>query len=279
MTSHRLPVALTLAAGVAAFASAASAQQVDVSGSVVVQTPGPPPPPPGGSIIVQTPAPPPQTVYVQPQPQPVYAQPVYGQPGYVQPGYAQPVYGQPGYPPGMYGPPVIEDRPRLRFGVELGLGYSLIGGDIGAATGFAIDGAARIGIQINNPFAVYYQTGLWLGVVGGVATDGTQVGGLAVMWSNAVLFEYTYAGLLHLGIGPSVDDILGGACATDATGSTTECIGAAGWAFGGDARVALTLGPRRMGRRAGFSLGLDLHPTFANGVFFFGTVNAGYEMY
>lgn len=224
------------------------------------------------------PPPPPPVVSTQPAPQPT-AVVVVGAPGQPPPGY---------YPPGYAEPPRYRDHARFRFGIEAGIGYMFASSSLGSARGVSINlGALRLGAQINNDWAVYLQSNLPLGIAGGVARDGTELGGLAFAWNNSVVAEYTLGDILHLGLGPSFDSLFGLICPLNTnTGNGSEstnkssCLGASGGAFGMTGRIAATLGSVRPGRRSGFSLGIDLHPTFtAAGTFFFSTLNFGYEAY
>jgi hypothetical protein len=209
----------------------------------------------GGSVGVSTP-PPPQPYYA-PAPQPVYAPP---QPVYVQP---QPVYVQP--QPVYVQQPYYADVGRIRFGWDVGAG-----GVVGYRSSFALNFGLRLGWQLSSEHAVFYQGNLPIAFFG-ESSPGVGDGGVFVAVTNAVMYEFTVAHLLHLGVGPSVD-----AVATSIGGVRD------GWFFGAHGRIALTLGTQRPGRRTGFSLGLDLHPTFLTdigGVLMTATGNVGLEYY
>jgi hypothetical protein len=225
------------------------------------------------------PPPPPPVVYMQPAPPPPGAVVVVAVPGQAPPGYS--LAGAEPRPPA--------DHPRFRFGIEAGLGYMFASSTLGSAHGPAVNLGLRLGLQINNPWAVYFQSSVPIGVAAGLTRDGTAVGGVAIAWNHGMLAEVTLGDMLHLGFGPSFDQVLGGICTnstdlgngtTTRPSNTTSCIGSAGAAFGMTGRIAATFGVTRPSRRKAFSLGLDLHPTFTpSGTFFFTTLNAGYEAF
>lgn len=175
-------------------------------------------------------------------------------------------------------PPPEVDHGRFRMGWEVGAGYLITAG----VRGPALIASVRLGWQFNHLFGLYYQGALPLGIAGGTVIDDTgrsrDVGGLAISVNNSVIPEFTLGHIFHAGLGPSIDYFAGGICATDSGGG--YCYGSAGTYFGIDGRLALTFGNVRPGRRAGFQLALDLHPTFTpSGVFFFSTIGVGMEWY
>lgn len=218
--------------------------------------------------------PPPPVAYTQPAPPPG----------------AVVVVGVQGQPPPGYGyveSPEYRDHARFRFGIEIGGGYMFAASSLGAARGGAWNAfGLRLGVQINNPWAVYLQSSLPIGFAGGLTRDGDVLGGAAIASTNAIMAEYTLGDILHLGLGPSFDGVIGGICTELENGTTTQpsdkpsCIGTAGAAFGITGRIAATFGVARPSRRKAFSVGLDLHPSFTPaGAFFFTTLSLGYEAY
>ena len=204
----------------------------------------------GVSVGATAYAPPPPVVYQQPQV--VYQQPqvVYQQPGMV---YQRPlVLAQPMARRGNVG--------RFRYGIDAGAGWQFMG----YASGFNITASMRLGWQINDQMAVFYQTDLPIGFVAGRPTGGSiDVAGASVIWGNGVMFEYTLNDFVSFSLGPSADVGLGAVC----NGST--CIGAAGTFFGIQSRISFNLmagADQNPYRRAGFRLGLAGHTTFMGDV-------------
>jgi hypothetical protein len=236
-------------AGALVVAGADAQAQVVVQGGVGVQagvgvqvggTAYAPPPP-----VVQQP----QVVYAQ-QPQVIYAQP-------------QVVYQQ----PMVLQAPMASRRGnvgRFRYGIDGGAGWQFMD----YASGFNITASMRLGWQINDQIAVYYQTDLPIGFVSGTSSTGAvNVAGASVIWGNAVMGEYTLNDFISFGVGPSVDIGLGAVCGS--SGGTTQCLGAGGTFFGIQSRIAFNLVPsaaQNPYRRAGFRVGLGGHTTFMAGV-------------
>lgn len=197
------------------------------------------------------------TAYAQPPP--VYQQPqvVYQQP--------QVVYQQPQV---VYQRPMVLAQPmtrrgnvgRFRYGIDAGAGWQFMD----YASGFNLTASMRLGWQINDQMAVFYQTDLPIGFVAGRSSGSSvDVAGASVIWGNGVMFEYTLNDFVSFGLGPSADIGLGSVC----NGST--CIGAAGTFFGIQSRISFNLMPgadQSPYRRAGFRLGLAGHTTFMGGV-------------
>jgi hypothetical protein len=157
------------------------------------------------------------------------------------------------------------DRSRLRFGVS-GVG----GGFVGSAHGFVGGISPRVGIQVNDLFAVYVQG---QGLIGQfLPRPGDNLAGFAF---HTLMFELTLGDSFQLGVGPSLDFVWG--CNADYQAS---CVGSGPY-LGADARVAFLVGGRGPGRRSGLAFSLDVHPTWFGGehaaiALLFGV---GYELY
>jgi hypothetical protein len=204
----------------------------------------------------------PQPVYVQQQPQYVQQQPQYvqQQPQYVQ----QPQYQRP------------VRMGRVRYGFDLGAGYMFAGGLRGAS----LVGSFRLGGQLNDQLAIYYQGTLPVGLAGG-NIGGVEYSGAAIVYGSGLMGEWHFSDLFSAAIGPSIDYAAGAVCADGA--SSSNCIGGAGAYFGVQARLNLTLVAASAGqdtRRYGFRIGVSSHTSFiGSAVFQFLDLHLGYEWY
>lgn len=183
---------------------------------------------------------------------------------------AQPVYVQ------QQQPVYVQQQPqrigRFRYGIDGGAGWTFIG----PLSGFGITGSLRLGWQINDNWAVYYQGDIPIGFVGGEV--GTRsYAGASLFIGTGIMGEYTLGDILSFGLGPSLDYGLGGACS-----SAGDCYGGAGTAFGIQARIAVTLVAASSGaesRRRGFRVGVSSHTTFLGDVFQAINLHLGYEWF
>ncbi|MEZ4392240.1 MAG: hypothetical protein R3A48_14200 [Polyangiales bacterium] len=188
----------------------------------------------------------PQVVYQQ-QPQVVYQQ----QPVVYQ--QQQLVLARPSARRGNVG--------RFRYGIDGGAGWQFMD----YTSGFNLSASMRLGWQLNDQIAIYYQTDLPIGFVSGRSPGGTDVAGASIIWGNAAMFEYTLNDIVSFGIGPSADIGIGSVCGGS---SSSTCVGAAGTFFGIQSRIAFNLMPsaeQSPYRRAGFRVGLGGHTTFMGG--------------
>lgn len=139
------------------------------------------------------------------------------------------------------------DSSRLRLGLQGDLGY-VRESDSGLVLGLT----AQLGVQHNDLFAVYYQPRMLAGSYFAGVSDGAVV---AVY--NTVMFDFTLADMVQLGVGPSLDLGVIGVCRAN------DCSGFGGAFFGADFKAALALGVRVPGGgRSGFVLALHVHPTW-----------------
>jgi hypothetical protein len=145
-----------------------------------------------------------------------------------------------------------KDAPHFRFGMGLD-GAVLVSPNVtGAAAGLQL----RLGAQINQWFALYYQGHALMGaVVGGDASAGFV--GAAF---NTIMAELTLP-ILQIGFGPSLDVFgIAGCSATDLDcGSNSDVF------FGLDGRIGVVIGGHGPGRHGGFAINANVHPTFVNG--------------
>jgi hypothetical protein len=209
-------------------------------------------------VVVQQQYQQPQPVYVQQQPQPVYVQ---QQPQYVQ----QPM--------------VVQRGGRFRYGADLGGGWMFTGGDGGGLSGASITGSLRLGWQLNDQLAIYYQGDLPIGFAAG-SVGSYDYSGAAVVLGNGVMGEWTFGDILSLAAGPSLDYAAGAVCSSTLS---TSCIGSAGAYFGFQARVSVSLVSQSMGentRRRGLRFGLSSHTSVIEATAFqFFDLHLGYEWF
>lgn len=214
----------------------------------------------------------PQPVYQQPQQVVVQQQPVYAQP---QPVYVQqqrPVYVQ-------QQPQYVQRGGRFRYGIDVGGGWMFTGGDGGGLSGASLTGSLRLGWQLNDQLAVYYQGDLPIGLAGGTI-GGREYGGAAIVLGNGIMGEWTFGDILSLGAGPSLDYAAGAVCAS---GSSSLCVGSAGVFFGFQARASVSLISASAGentRRRGLRFGVSSHTSvISSSVFQFFDLHLGYEWF
>jgi hypothetical protein len=172
-----------------------------------------------------------------------------------------------------------KDSAHFRFGMGLDGSFLYAAGQDG------IEGAAaglqlRLGAQINQWFAIYYQPHA---IIGGTISQGPSVGAglpglpkatLIGAVFNSGLIEATLP-VLHIGAGPSAD-ILGiqGYAVQGETGGSTNVY------FGVDGRVAIVIGGHGPGSHVGFEIEGNVHPTFWEGtVLTTFSVGIGGELY
>jgi hypothetical protein len=212
---------------------------------------------------------------VQPVPmQPV--QPVQGQP--------QPAPGQPapqGQPPVVVvqapGAPPAAPAAAQPDGGRLWIGFNINGGVGSGAnlSGPAFGGTFRIGYVLSEMYGIYANITpiVWVGSASSESTGGVSVSLSAI---DGILlnpmFALTPVDVFEVAAGPSIDYLTGGSASatttTAAGGSST--VSAGGFSsvyFGIDGRLALHLGGRNetSGRRRGFTLSGDVHPSFVTG--------------
>lgn len=137
--------------------------------------------------------------------------------------------------------------PRLRAGLS-GVG----GGFVGAVHGGLGGVEPRIGLQINDMFAVLIQG---QGLIGQFAPDGDdRVAGFAF---HSAMFELTAGDMFQLAAGPSLDFVWG---CSDRPGQIACARGGA--YAGANFRAAVIVGGRHdTGWRDGFTISVDAHPT------------------
>lgn len=187
--------------------------------------------------------------------------------------------GQPGGPPPpRKGDDDEADGGRLRIGFSINPGF----GTGGNLSGPAFGGTFRVGYQINHLVGVYGNISpfVWLGTssLTGPAGAKPDIGAIAGVQLSPMA-SITPIDLVEIAAGPSADYLTGGSV-SGPLGSSVG--GFSSVYFGIHGRVALHFGSRNpdTGRRKGFALGVDAHPTFTPGsaVTFF-TLTLGADWY
>lgn len=188
----------------------------------------------------------------------------------------------PAAPAGGAAAPAADDehedgRLRIGFNINGGLGT---GGNL---SGPVFGGTFRVGWQINRLMGAYANITpfVWVGSssttgLGGATADIGAIAGV----QTAPMFSLTPIDLLEIAAGPSLDYLSGGGVSAGPGGTSVG--GFSGMYFGINGRLALHLGGRNpdTGRRKGFTIGGDIHPTFTPGsaVTFF-TLGLGADWY
>lgn len=153
-------------------------------------------------------------------------------------------------------------------GGRLRIGFNINGG-LGTTTGLSgpvIGGTFRVGYQINRLLGIYgnFTPYVW---VASSSLAGVSVSAAAGV-QNSPMISVTPIDLLEIAAGPSIDYI-GSASTTvaGAPGGGGGTSAGAGAYFGIHGRLALHLGGRNpeTGRRKGFAIGADAHPSFVTG--------------
>lgn len=167
-------------------------------------------------------------------------------------------------------PPAKENeypsRLRIGFNVNGGVGS---GGDL---SGPAIGATFRLGWQIDQLLGAYGQISplVWIGTSSATGVNGSKVDvGAVSAFQLSALGSVTPIDLIEIAAGPSADIMGGGEVKASAgtTGGSSSASAFAGTYFGIHGRVALHLGGKNAetGRRRGFTIGADIHPTFTSG--------------
>lgn len=147
------------------------------------------------------------------------------------------------------------DLVRLRIGATAHGGYTL-GDTLDDPEGWMAGLSLRIGAQISDWFAAYYQpAGFFVGLES--ATPGDDFEDAWTMW-NTFLAEVTLFDFLSIGGGPSVDFFWG--CDGSRLGQAS--CSDEGAFFGLHGRAAVNLGGMLFDQRGAVNLSFDIHPTW-----------------
>ncbi|AKF05495.1 hypothetical protein DB32_002644 [Sandaracinus amylolyticus] len=152
------------------------------------------------------------------------------------------------------------DRPdmiRPRLGASINGGYTF-----NEPEGWMLGGSLRLGIQIGDLVAAYYQpTAQYASLV---AQGGSEEGAFS-LW-NSFMFELTPADVISIAAGPSIDVWTGcddGAQGDGQVGTARDrgCAGSNPF-FGLHGRVALNIGSDGPGKRHAIQVSFEVHPTW-----------------
>ncbi len=156
-----------------------------------------------------------------------------------------------------------EEQGRLRIGfnfLNVGVGS---GGDL---SGPFIGATFKIGWQFNRLMGLYGNITpfVWIGSSDAAKAANVSIGAIAGTQFTP-LFSLTPADIIEIAAGPSLDYLSGGGVSAGANGDTVG--GFSSVYFGAHGKVALHLGGRNeeTGRRRGFTIEGNIHPSFTPG--------------
>jgi len=168
---------------------------------------------------------------------------------------------------------------------RLRIGFNFLNAGIGTGgnlSGPMFGATFKIGYQLNRLMGVYGNISpfVWVGSSDQTVTPGgasVDIGAIAGTQLTPV-FSLTPVDIFEVAAGPSLDYLTGGGVSTNVAG--TSAGGFSSVYFGLHGKVALHLGGRNeeTGRRKGFTIEGNVHPTFAEGsTLTFFTVGLGYD--
>lgn len=176
------------------------------------------------------------------------------------------------------------DRSRVRAGFSINGGFGTGGGASGETYGPAL----HLGWQFDRVIAVYLRAaGFWWSSSTKLSADRSLSATGAIGFQLTPLFSLTHAGTFEVAAGPSLDRLQTAGSSSNASSRTTtlggDAVAYSGVFFGAHGRAALHVGAKPSsdtGRRTSFTIGLDVHPTFAKGsALTFLTVGVGVDWY
>ncbi len=238
----------------------------------MVPEPGVMPPPPPAPLPTYAPAPPAPPQYMPPPPVALPPPP------------APPIV--PVAPPVAAPPPAVPVEPEEKSHMRLRGGFSLNGGLVHTpdGNGPAFGLAARLGVQLNAYFGLYYQNTPLVTFAPSQASQSVSFhAGFADY--NTVLASLTLLDMFEFAAGPSVDYAKYADCSAGVTGfvPTSGCESGSSLALGGHGRVSFDLGGLfgdGKERRSGFLINADIHPLLLSDLSAFSaTLGIGAEWY
>lgn len=143
------------------------------------------------------------------------------------------------------------DFARFRFGISGLGGYSFAGGPDQGLGGAAL----RLGVQLGDLFAIYYQP---TGLIGSFTNRDPGRDSISGQMWNTGMLDLTLFDMLQIGGGVSADFIWG----CDETIQEEVACAESDIAFGAEGRLALVLGGAEPGYRDGFVIEARIHSTW-----------------
>ena len=191
------------------------------------------------------------------------------------PAAAQPTTLQPAAPGAPEEP---EEKGRLR------IGFNFLNGGLGSGGGLSgptFGATFKIGWQLSRLMGVYGNISpfVWVGSSDAAAANGGKLTVGAIAGTQFTpLFSLSPADIFEVAAGPSFDYLGGGSVGGGSGTASASAFG--GFYFALHGKLALHLGGRKpeTGRRKGFTIEANIHPTFTPGsaVTFF-TLGLGYD--
>jgi len=189
-----------------------------------------------------------------------------------------PAAAAPGAPAGA---PVDKDKDKAEEG-RLRIGFNFLNAGVGSAgdlSGPFIGATFKIGWQLDRLMAIYGNISpfVWIGSSSAPGASNVSIGAITGTQLTP-LFSLTPADIFEVAAGPSLDYLTGGGAAVGPGGSTVG--GFSSVYFGLHGKVALHLGGRNeeTGRRRGFTIEGNVHPSFTPGdAALFMTGGLGYD--
>jgi len=189
-------------------------------------------------------------------------------------------------PPVAAPPPAVPVEPEEKSHMRLRGGFSLNGGLVHTPDGngpvFGL--AARLGVQLNAYFGLYYQNTPLVTFAPSQASQSVSFhAGFADY--NTVLASLTLLDMFEFAVGPSVDYAKYADCSAGVTGfvPTSGCKSGSSIALGGHGRVSFDFGGLfgdGKERRSGFLINADIHPLLLSDLSAFSaTLGIGAEWY
>jgi len=189
-----------------------------------------------------------------------------------------PAAAAPGAPAGA---PVDKDKDKPEEG-RLRIGFNFLNAGVGSAgdlSGPFIGATFKIGWQLDRLMGIYGNISpfVWIGSSSAASTANVSIGAITGTQLTP-LFSLTPVDIFEVAAGPSLDYLSGGGVSSGVGGSTVG--GFSSIYFGLHGKVALHLGGRNeeTGRRRGFTIEGNVHPSFTPGdAALFMTGGLGYD--
>ena len=196
---------------------------------------------------------------------------------------AAPAAAAPGAPGAPAGGPVDQDKDKPEEG-RLRIGFNFLNAGVGSAgdlSGPFIGATFKIGWQLNRLMGIYGNISpfVWIGSSSAPGASNVSIGAITGTQLTP-LFSLTPVDIFEVAAGPSLDYLSGGGVSSGPGGSTVG--GFSSVYFGLHGKLALHLGGRNeeTGRRRGFTIEGNVHPSFTPGdAALFMTGGLGYDWF